>query len=68
MSTVAKFERDLLETNERYRSAKSPNFTYVCVVSVCGGAQVRAPPHRRPCIISRLCAAISAKAHFNESP
>ena len=37
MSTVAKFERDLLETNERYRSAKSPNFTYVCVVCVCGG-------------------------------
>ena len=41
--SVAKFERDLLETNERYRSAKSPNFTYVCVVCVCGGGQVCAP-------------------------
>ena len=29
------FKRDLLETNERCRSAKSPNFTYVCVVPVC---------------------------------
>ena len=44
MSTVAKFERDLLETNERYRSAKSPNFTYVCVVCVCGGGMF-APHH-----------------------
>ena len=40
--SVANSERDLLETNERYRSAKSPNFIYVCVVCVCGGAQVRA--------------------------
>ena len=31
------FKCDLLETNERCCSAKSPNFTYVCVVWVCGG-------------------------------
>ena len=29
------FKRDLLETNERCRSAKSPNFPYLCMVPVC---------------------------------
>ena len=41
--------------------------TFVWCVYVVGG-KLAPPPHKRPCIISRLCAAISSKAHFNESP
>ena len=41
------FKRDSLETNERCRSAKSPNFTYVCVVCVYVGVSGKfvPPPH-----------------------
>ena len=45
------FNRDLLETNERCRSAKSPNITYVCVVCVYVGVRGKfVPPPPPPTI------------------
>ena len=41
--------------------------TFVWCVYVGGGVSSCPLPHKRPCIISRLCEAISSKAHFNES-
>ena len=60
ISTNAKFESDLLKTNERYNS-RSRNFTDACMVGMGegGGGQVRASHHRNVCKILGLCGAIS---------